>query len=917
MWSMFANSTKCYAQTSYQLLANDHAQITCVAATHHGVLIGTTSGLYQFNGTSIDLLIPIVGDTITALAQGANRTIWVGFSSGSIATYERRSIISSNYKIPLRVKVTSIHADKHLWVGTAGKGVYVWRSSNPTVIDINKGLTDDYVYQITGNSDNNIIVATDRGINTINNNETVVSSFTAKDGLKDNIVKCIAIANGQMLLGTEMAGITVVSNQKAIANYLNNSSINQFLATEQGYYVATPKAVYLFNASSKKIQTIYTKGAQYLLLDQAHNVWAVNTNTITWIANTQFKKIATVQQPTQVKALFANDKAVWYAEQQKLYEVTTTDTTEASTKLLFQLPIHPANLITTFSVDTSGNIWIGTMGNGLYYYNRSSKSVQAYTLSVLPKNAAILSLRLADNALWISSLEGIYKLLLANPVTASSLNHDTCIGGNYVYDIYASKHQQLWFATDGNGIVQRTATTCKPYQVVAQQPLGVVYKIAADKHDALWFTTQRNGILQYQQQQWRNYYFNKQPYRNQATSIAASKGFVAMLHEQGLQWIDVQRKQWYNINKGDLFSYVNTELHALATYNGHFWFVTDNGLIQFTPKPQRNLSIEIANIQLMLADTVLQNGVQLPYNENTISFTCNVTNFLQGSDIRYRYQLEGLSSGWTYTNDNTLQFSKLPAGSYQLIWQASANEFIDTPATTTFSFTVRLPFWKTWWFVFLAMATSIAIVYGFIRWRILQVKRYAQLEQEKIQARFDTLRNQINPHFLFNSFNALMGEIEDDPKAAVAYVQHLSLFFRNMVSYRDKEWITLQEELHILEHYQVLQQRRYGNALLFHIQINATTATQYLIAPLVLQMLAENAIKHNAVSSDTPLTVNITATKTHVIVANNINKRITPAEGTGMGLQNIQKRYLLLTGKQVTIKHTDQIFEVAIPLVTT
>jgi LytS/YehU family sensor histidine kinase len=283
----------------------------------------------------------------------------------------------------------------------------------------------------------------------------------------------------------------------------------------------------------------------------------------------------------------------------------------------------------------------------------------------------------------------------------------------------------------------------------------------------------------------------------------------------------------------------------------------------------------------------------------------------------YRYQLEGLNSGWNYSADNILHFSKLPAGSYKLIWQASANEFIDTPATTTFSFTVRLPFWKTWWFVLLAMTTSIAVLYGFIRWRILQVKKYAQLEQEKIQARFDTLRNQINPHFLFNSFNALIGEIEDNPKAAVAYVQHLSLFFRNMVSYRDKEWITLQEELHILEHYKVLQQRRYGNALQFNIQINTTTAKQYLIAPLVLQMLAENAIKHNAVSTDTPLTVNITTTATHVIVANNINKRITPAEGTGIGLQNIQKRYLLLTGKKVTIKHTDQIFEVAIPLVTT
>ena len=150
---------------------------------------------------------------------------------------------------------------------------------------------------------------------------------------------------------------------------------------------------------------------------------------------------------------------------------------------------------------------------------------------------------------------------------------------------------------------------------------------------------------------------------------------------------------------------------------------------------------------------------------------------------------------------------------------------------------------------------------------------------------------------------------------AVGYVEQLSEFFRNIVNYRDKDIITLGEELNLLQTYFYLQQKRFGNSLKLDIRISEEAKKLIFIPPLTFQLLLENAIKHNAVSKETPLNVKLYIEHDKCLVmSNNINPKRSREAVSGMGLQNIINRYDLLSSEPVKINNDGINFTVTLPI---
>ncbi|MFZ4401067.1 MAG: sensor histidine kinase [Bacteroidales bacterium] len=204
-------------------------------------------------------------------------------------------------------------------------------------------------------------------------------------------------------------------------------------------------------------------------------------------------------------------------------------------------------------------------------------------------------------------------------------------------------------------------------------------------------------------------------------------------------------------------------------------------------------------------------------------------------------------------------------------------------------------------------------VFLYIMW-MKSDKRSQELEKESLLSQFETLKNQVNPHFLFNSFNTLITLIEEDKDIAVEYVQKLSDFFRIILQLRDKSMISIQEELELIKTYGFLQMKRYGNNLVLKNSIPSNVLSKG-IAPLTLQMLLENAIKHNVIATGRPLNIEISLTgNDYIMVKNNIQKRTEEEPSAGLGLQNIRNRYKFLSDKDVEIIVSSQYFSVAIPL---
>jgi len=185
------------------------------------------------------------------------------------------------------------------------------------------------------------------------------------------------------------------------------------------------------------------------------------------------------------------------------------------------------------------------------------------------------------------------------------------------------------------------------------------------------------------------------------------------------------------------------------------------------------------------------------------------------------------------------------------------------------------------------------------------------LKKETSEAQFDALRRQINPHFLFNSFNVLSSVIENDQSLAVQFVEQLSKVYRYLLKTQQLKTVSLNDEIDFINSYVFLLKIRFGNNLNFEQYIKATDGT---LPPASLQLLIENAIKHNEVSKSNPLTISLERQNGELVIKNNKNPKVSTDKSEGVGLSNIQKRYQLLGASPLKILDNEKDFVVKLPL---
>ena len=215
----------------------------------------------------------------------------------------------------------------------------------------------------------------------------------------------------------------------------------------------------------------------------------------------------------------------------------------------------------------------------------------------------------------------------------------------------------------------------------------------------------------------------------------------------------------------------------------------------------------------------------------------------------------------------------------------------------------------------LTMAAMVLLVVQLLRAQYYQKKIAVEnetLRTENILTRFEALKSQLDPHFLFNSLNTLQSLITLDTEKAENYLQQLSSVLRYTL--QNKEVISLEEELKCVHAYCEMMQIRYGENLNFEFKIDEKY-NDYCVLPLSLQSLIENSVKHNVISSKQPLTVTLSTSDDSVSVSNPIQAKTQPEESNGIGLVNLTERYRLKWNKEVEITNDGSTFSVKLPLV--
>lgn len=203
-------------------------------------------------------------------------------------------------------------------------------------------------------------------------------------------------------------------------------------------------------------------------------------------------------------------------------------------------------------------------------------------------------------------------------------------------------------------------------------------------------------------------------------------------------------------------------------------------------------------------------------------------------------------------------------------------------------------------------------VFFFKEWRnsAVEVERF---KKDSLRAQFESLKNQVNPHFLFNSLNTLSGLIDHDKEMSKEFLEDLSTVYRYVLQHKDEEIVSLETELDFIRAYVELLKKRHGDRVSFHFEINENDLKKG-IPPMTLQILVENTVKHNIASRKKPLKVEIISQEEKLVIRNNLQKK-KKLYSTGLGLKNIQDRYEFLIQESIEISENEHQFEVKIPLI--
>ncbi len=221
---------------------------------------------------------------------------------------------------------------------------------------------------------------------------------------------------------------------------------------------------------------------------------------------------------------------------------------------------------------------------------------------------------------------------------------------------------------------------------------------------------------------------------------------------------------------------------------------------------------------------------------------------------------------------------------------------------------------------FVALLFTLVISLFFHAFYFYKALQENKVKEQKViagtaAAKFESLKNQIDPHFLFNSLNVLTSLIEENPDNAQRFTTSLSKVYRYVLEQKDKELVSVEEELAFAKTYMELLTMRFENSLFYDVPQKLENP-EAKVVPLSLQLLLENVIKHNAVSENKPLRIRIYEQENYLVIENNLQKKEVLQNRRGVGLHNIINRYHLVTNRKVVIDENESIFRVKIPVLT-
>jgi ligand-binding sensor domain-containing protein len=904
------------------------------------MLVGTDQGLYRYNGSTFRLLKGAGNNNPVTSLSMQNGRVWVGYKSGIFGALNNDSV--EVYRLKGYKPSSAIHeivgrSDQSIWLATED-GVVQIKDGVVKQYNTANGLSDNFIYKLTFLTDTKILAGTDQGLNIIDlsSGKIKVSVFSSGAGLQDNIARVVKSSGSpnRYWIGAQQGGLSFFNPETNKCNLLHVaggwkwgqvndilvlSPSRAYVATDDGYLLELSLAA--ADSAMVKAYAFQGKHINTLLLDKSGNIWCSTDNGISMIT-AEFLSYITLPKPyylSEVTAMACDrNNRLWFALRNSVCYMDPAEET-AVVHTIF----NAKEPVSALYCDPQNRLWLGTSGDGLWVKDASVNTFRKIAEPSLA-HENILSLTVSAGQLWLSGLNGVKQFDLddAGIRLVKTHNKASGIGSDYIYQLFTDSKDHIWMATDGAGVCMYQKKGYYHWNTFDSATNAVAYTITEDATGGIWAGTLYKNLFRFKSGQWTNVRKNEVQDIdvNLSTVNANGTGQVVAVYQRCIDLWYPESKFFRHFNSRHNMGIDSTSriLNCSARDStGNVFIPFEQGMLIFKNQLRKydiRPDINIVKISNNLKEVPVKDNEYAP-DENYMSFYFEGISFTNPERLNYRFRLEGYSNNWVYTNELSATFPKLPPGTYTFRVQVSLNGSFDHASETDYSFTIAAPIWQRLWFIILVVILLASITYFIIRYRDRKLQRLALLEQEKVLFDYEHLKSQVNPHFLFNSLNTLTGLIEDDQKNAMTYTERLSDLYRNMLKYHNKDLISLGEEWDILSAYLYIQQSRFGKALQIKGDIPDELKKTKKIPPMALQLLVENAIKHNVVSISAPLIIEVIVDEKQITVSNEINPKIKQDVESGIGLANISNRYAMLTRRKVYYGKEGKNWVVKLPLV--
>ena len=914
--------------------------VNTILETTDGFLwVGTSNGLFRYDGLefkSIQAKDTFLIAEVTALFEDDEQKVWVGTKSGQIYFLEKNLIlqywdIEEENPIP---KITGFEktTDGIFWISTYGEGIYYYKDGRLYNLDESDGLLGTEIYAMIQHRENHILLATDAGISVckIKNGVKQIHTLTTQNGLSDEIVKTLLKGtDGNFWAGTYDHGVDFWNAKKQtfqplIPNWKFGEINHLEVFQKKEMWIGTEgNGLLRYDFSTRHLQQInlpiFENSKIYdLHKDVEGNLWVLNNKVGISSANRQFEQVEHRLGNIQTVLVDRHDK-VWVGTPTGLFQMNHSDQGQQIFQPVFQ--DKKINVISLFE-DVNGMIWIGTFGQGLYCYSQTQQKLEYFSKEHGLMNDNILSIDGSDKILWLATLGGVYEIdisLKMNPskIRFRNYTNDDGLGTDFIYKTFVDSKNRTWFGTDGKGISILENGKITNYEIANEIPLKAVYNITEDHQGHIWLSTGEHGIFEFDGEKFSQLNIKEGIRDLEITSmITDDLGNILIVHPSGIDILNPKTKHLIYYDEEVGLEDLEPVLNAVGKdENGNIWIGAKDKLIRYSALNEPleiHPRTQIEQVNLVFEPVNYHKVNSFSHNQNDLVFDYIGLWYSDPEKVEYRYQLQGYNPDWVYSKDQQAHYPDLRPGNYTFKVTSTENGAFNGEPVASYNFEIKAPFWQQTWFLIIAIILLSGLLYGWTKWKSQKLQREADIQKERVESQLEVLKSQINPHFLFNSFNTLITLIEDEPEAATEYVEKLSDFYRSLLQYREKDLIPLQEELELLRNFSFLLKKRFGENIQVRIpNINGKVA---FIPPLTLQMIVENAIKHNIISKKKPLRISLEVIDDEIFITNNLQEKITKEKSTHFGLQSIQSRYDLLDKKEIKIEKTEKEFKVTIPI---